>query len=151
MKKNSKRRLLLPLILTAVFVASSFAPILQIYILTFDGYLVAFINKVILSDKPGHIFTANLLANLPPSLIFLFLLYKTEIESIRVSAAIFSMVFMNAFILFLIGDFNEDWELYFLIFLVASLISSSVLFFICVWRPPGAREHVPSDGFQPNK
>ncbi|AUD02913.1 hypothetical protein [Spirosoma pollinicola] len=150
MKQNSKRRLLLPLILTAVFVASSFAPILQIYIMTFDGYLVASINKVFLSDKPGQIFTANLLANLPPSLIFLFLVYKTEIKSIRVTAAIFLMAFMNAFILFLIGDLNEDSEPYFLIFLIASLISSSVLFFISIFRPSGDIEHVPKEDLQPN-
>lgn len=150
MKQNPKRRLLLPLILTAVFVASSFAPILQIYIMTFDGYLVASINKVFLSDKPGQIFTANLLANLPPSLIFLFLVYKTEIKSIRVTAAIFSMAFMNAFILFLIGELNEDSEPYFLIFLIASLISSSVLFFISIFRPSGDRAHVPKEGLQPN-
>ncbi|MEJ7768052.1 MAG: hypothetical protein WKF89_09585 [Chitinophagaceae bacterium] len=127
MEPTLRNHLTTPLILTGIFIASSFIPAIQILILTVDGGFIALINKYISSDNTGNIVTANIIANLLPVLILLHVFYRSTMKSTGVIAAVLAMIFMTAFIFFSTGGITEDNEPYFLNFVIVSLISGSIL------------------------
>ena len=125
MRQDLKNQLTIPLIMTTIFVVSSFVPLVQILILTFDGGLVSLINKVVGTDNTGNILTANIIANLLPTILLLFLFFKATKQSVKIITSILVMVFMTAFIFFLTD--GKDSDPYFLSFIIVALISGSVL------------------------
>ena len=132
MNQDLKKELTIPLILTAIFVASSFIPVIQIVILTLDGGLIPLINKIVAADNTGSIWAANIIANLLPSILFLFLFFKAIKLSVKILTASFSMIFMTAFIFFLTDGIDSDP--YFLNFILIALISGSILTFIAIFK-----------------
>ena len=129
-----KNQISIPIILSAIFIASSFAPIIQIYILTFDGALVSLINKGVASDNSGNIMTANIIANLLPTIFFLFVFFKATKRSTKIITATLAMIFMTAFIFFLTDGITKDREPYFLNFIIVSIISGTALMLVGVFK-----------------
>ena len=134
MRQDLKNQLTIPLILTIIFVVLSFVPLVQILILTFDGGLVSLINKAVGADNPGNILTANIIANLLPTMILLFLFFKATQKSIKIITATLSMIFMTAFIFFFTDGFNKDSDPYFLNFIIVALISGSILMIVAILK-----------------
>jgi len=132
--RTLKSEISIPLILTGVFTAFSFIPVIQILILTFDGGLIALANKVVRSDNTGSMAIANIIVNLLPTLLLLFVYFRTIKQSTKIIAAFLGMIFMTVFIFFLTGGIDEDNNPYFLNFLIIALISGSVLTLISLLR-----------------
>jgi hypothetical protein len=120
--------------LAAIFIASSFFPVIQIYILTFDGAFVSLANKAFGSDNPGNIMTANIVANLLPTIFLLFVFFKATKRSIKIITATLAMIFMTAFIFFITDGLIEDGDPYFLNFIIVSIISGTVLTLVGVFK-----------------
>ena len=134
MQQDLKHHLTIPFILTAIFVVSAFVPIVQILILTFDGGLLSLINKAVGADNTGSILTPNIIANLLPTLLLLFVFFKATKQSVKIITATLSMIFMTAFIFFLTDGIGKDSDPYFLDFIIIALISGSILTLVAILK-----------------
>jgi hypothetical protein len=129
-----KRQIKLPLILTVIFIALSFIPIIQILILTFSGGLISTINKTIGNDNSDNLLFANMIVNLLPSIVLLILFYRSRQNVMKIITAVLAMIFMTAFIFFLTDGIYKDSNPYYLNFIVVALISGSVLAIVSFLR-----------------
>ena len=127
MGQSFKNQISIPLVLTGIFIASSFIPLIQLLILTFSGGLISLVNKVIGLDKSGNILTANLIVNLLPTVLLLFAFYVATKQSTKIITSALAMVFMTAFIFFLTDGIDKDSNPYFLNFLIIALVSGFAL------------------------
>lgn len=134
MQKDLKIQLAIPVILTVIFIASSFLPICQIFILTLDGGLIALVNKSFGSDNTGNYLTENIIVNFLPTIFFLFLFFNTTKQSIKIISATFSIIFMISFIFFLPNILNKDSNPYFLKFMLVSLISGLPVILVAILK-----------------
>ena len=129
-----KRQIKLPLILTVVFIALSFIPIIQIIILTFSGGLISTINKAIGRDNSDNLLLANMIVNLLPTIVLLILFYRSRQNARKITTAVLAMIFMTAFIFFFTDGIYKDRDPYYLNFIVVALISGSVLAIVSLLR-----------------
>lgn len=134
MQQNFKTQLTIPLVLTIIFVVSSFVPIIQFLILTFDGGLISLVNKVVGKDDTANILTANIIVNLLPTALLFIVYFKTTKRGARIITATLSMIFMTAFIFFLTDGIDKDNDPYFLNFLIIALISGSILTLVVILK-----------------
>jgi hypothetical protein len=133
-RQDLKKQLIIPIILTTIFIVSSFVPIIQILIWTFDGVLVKLINDIVGADNTGNILTANIIANLLPTMILLFLFFKANSQRTKIITATLSMILMTAFIFFLTDGIFKDNDPYFLNLLINALISGTILTLIALLK-----------------
>jgi hypothetical protein len=132
MRKDFKTQLRIPLLLTVVFVVSSFAPVMQILILTYDGALIWAFYKVVGADDTGDILAANIAVNLLPTAVLLLAFCKATKQHVKIVTATLSMIFMTAFTFFLTN--GKDSNPYFLKFIVIELISGSILILVAILK-----------------
>jgi hypothetical protein len=124
---NKIKTLKLPLIVTGVFVISCLMPLIQILIMTFDGGLLAIVNRLLFEDKPGRVDVTNWIVNFSLSVLFLVLFYKTSSMARKVTFAILAFIFLFCFFAFLTGDRYGETNPYFLYFMLVSLASGLIL------------------------
>lgn len=123
----SKGPLFLPLILTLIFVISSFIPVIQILILTLSGGLISSFERMTGDTNIGEIFFSNLVVNFLPAFVLLIIYWNATHKVIRIFSATISMTFLTAFLYFLTDGIEEDGEPYFLSFLIIAIISGFIL------------------------
>jgi hypothetical protein len=121
------KTLKMPLIMTGVFVLSCLMPVIQILIMTFDGGLLAIVNKLLFEDKPVKVDATNWIVNFSLSVLFLIFLYKTSSMVGKVTFSILGFIFLFCFFAFLIGDRYGETNPYFLYFMLISLVSGLIL------------------------
>lgn len=126
LQSEIRAHITVPLILTAIFVLSSFVPVIQTIILTLNGGYLASIEDMI-SSTNANTKSINLLGNLLPTLLLLFWFYNATNKIGQFIAAILAMVFMTAFFYFMTMDDNEEHEPYWLQFLIIALVSGFIL------------------------
>lgn len=129
-----KRQIKLPLLLTVIFIALSFMPIIQVIILTFSGGLISTINKAIGRDNSDNLLLANMIVNLLPTIVLLILFYRSRQNAVIITTAVLAMISMTAFIFFLTDGIYKDSDPYYLNFIVVALISGSVLAIVSFLR-----------------
>ncbi len=112
-RQDLKNQLKIPLILTTIFVVLSFVPLVQILILTFDGGLISVINKAVGEDKTENLLTANVIANLLPTVLLLFSFFKATRQSTKIITSTLSMILLTAFIFFLTDGITKTANLIF--------------------------------------
>jgi hypothetical protein len=133
-RQDLKKQLAIPLILTTIFIVSSFIPIIQFSILTFDGGLISLVNKVVGAEDTRNIISANVISNLLPTAVLLLAFFKTIKRSIEIITATLSMILMTAFIFFITDGITKDSEPYYLDFLIIALISGSILTLVAILK-----------------
>ena len=127
MKEDLKKQIYLPIILTLIFIVSSFIPILQIIILTLDGGLISLASKAIGQDISENLFKENIIFNLIPTLILLFLFYKSTTHILNITSSALAMIFMTAFFMFLTDGVKYDSDPYFLNFILVAFVCGIIL------------------------
>jgi len=95
--------------------------------MTFDGGLLAIVNKLVFEDKPVKIDATNWIVNFSLSILFLVMFYKTSSIAWKITFSIFAFIFLFCFFAFLTGDRYGETNPYFLYFMLVSLVSGLIL------------------------
>ncbi|SHF98581.1 hypothetical protein SAMN05443549_1011087 [Flavobacterium fluvii] len=127
-----KTPLLIPLIVSGTFLISCFVPVLQIIILTFDGGLLSYFNKIIFNDNYSKFGTTNWIVNFSLSILLLVFLLRAKTRLTQILFSILSIIFLFSLIAFIFMADDKtadpvDPEPYFLYFVIESLISGIIL------------------------
>lgn len=121
-KMKSKKPLMLPIVVAAVLVVSSFMPIIQVLILTLNGAIVHLIGKLLETGTVNMVYSTNLLL----SIVFVVLFYLSNSFWVRLLNALLTIIFLFPLLFYSTENIVSD-SMYFLPFMVVGLFSGGIL------------------------
>ncbi len=126
----------LTLIISLIFILSSFFPIIQIFLMYANGALIATVNKTLFGENLDKILITNWIVNFSLSLFFLILYFYAMTKSSKITYSIFFFLFSSSLICFLAYDYCgvEDPKPYFLYFLISSIVAGIILNIVQIAR-----------------
>jgi hypothetical protein len=121
------------IIISLLFIATSIGAINQIFLLTFNGYILSALNGIFFSDSIAKIHITNWIINGGLSAIFIMVYYFAKTKIAKIIFPILFLMFCFCLICFMLVLNNvEDPNPYYLYAIVSSVISSVILNFFVI-------------------